>query len=87
MSPLTVRIRELRNGLGLSQAALAERAGVRKATVNRIENQRVTAIDLSVLEKLARALGVPAGVLIGETDAAPRGESGAKPSRRPRRKS
>lgn len=64
MSPLRIRVRELRETLGLTQAELAERAGIRRATVNRIENARVTAIDLGVLESLAQALGVEPGFLI-----------------------
>lgn len=64
MSPLVLRVRELREALGLTQAELAERASVRRATVNRIENARVTAIDLEVLEKIADALGVEPGFII-----------------------
>jgi transcriptional regulator with XRE-family HTH domain len=64
MSPLVLRIRELREALGLTQAELAERAGVRRATVNRIENARVTAVDLEVLEKLADALRVEPGFIV-----------------------
>ena len=64
MSPLVLRVRELREALGLTQAELAERAGVRRATVNRIENARVTAIDLEVLEKLASALRVEPGFIV-----------------------
>ena len=64
MSPLTLRVRQLREALGLTQAELAERAGVRRATVNRIENAHVTAIDLEVLERLADALRVEPGFLI-----------------------
>jgi transcriptional regulator with XRE-family HTH domain len=64
MSPLVLRVRELRNAVGLTQAELAERAGVRRATVNRIENARVTAVDLEVLEKLADALRVEPGFII-----------------------
>jgi DNA-binding XRE family transcriptional regulator len=61
---LVLRVRELREALGLTQAELAERAGVRRATVNRIENAHVTAIDLDVLEKLGDALGVEPSFLI-----------------------
>lgn len=64
MSPLVLRVRELREALGLTQAELADRAGVRRATVNRIENARVTAIDLEVLEKLAGVLRVEPGFII-----------------------
>ena len=54
----------MREALGLTQAELAERAGVRRATVNRIENARVTAIDLQVLERLADALRVEPGFIL-----------------------
>jgi transcriptional regulator with XRE-family HTH domain len=64
MSPLRLRVRELREALGLTQAELADRARVRRATVNRIENARVTAIDLSVLEKIADVLRVEPGFII-----------------------
>jgi transcriptional regulator with XRE-family HTH domain len=64
---IRIRLRELRELRGLTQTALAERAGVRRATVNRIENARVLAIDLSVLEKLAVALDVDAAMLIEHT--------------------
>ncbi len=64
MTPLSLRIREVRQVKGWTQAELARRAGIRRATVNRIENARVKAIDLEVLEKLAKALGCDPGYLI-----------------------
>ena len=64
MAALRIRIREFRDTLGWTQAELAERAGIRRATVNRIENAHVKAIDLDVLDKLARALGCEPGYLI-----------------------
>jgi DNA-binding XRE family transcriptional regulator len=64
VSPLRLRVKELREALGLTQAELAERANVRRATVNRIENAHVTAIDMDVLERLAEALGVEPGFLV-----------------------
>ena len=75
--PLVLRVRELREALGLTQAELAERAGVRRATVNRIENAHVTAIDLEVLEKLGDALRVEPGFLIV------RASGGEEPERPP----
>lgn len=71
MSPLRIQLREARTAKGLTQAKLADLAGVRTATVNRIENNRVTAIDLAVLSKLANALGVPAALLLTEEPNAP----------------
>jgi len=42
----------------------AARSGVRRETISRIERSRVTSIDMTVLEKLATALGVEPGILI-----------------------
>jgi HTH-type transcriptional regulator/antitoxin HipB len=64
MSPLVLRVRDLRKAAGMTQAQLAQRAGIRRATVNRIENDRVTAIDLKVLEKIADALEVEPGSIV-----------------------
>ena len=65
-----IRLRELRLALGLTQAELAARARTRRATVSRLENSRITAIDLDVLEKLADALSVEPGFLLSRTPAA-----------------
>jgi transcriptional regulator with XRE-family HTH domain len=65
--PIRLRLREFRHALGLTQTELATRAGVRRATVSRLENSRVTAIDLAVLEKLADQLGVEPGFLLSRT--------------------
>ncbi len=64
MCAIYVRLKELRVALGLTQAELAARAGVRRATVSRIENAHVTGIDFAVLERLAGVLGVDPGMLI-----------------------
>jgi transcriptional regulator with XRE-family HTH domain len=64
MSPITLRIRELREAKGWSQAELARRAGVQRVTITLIEGQRTKGIDFETLEKLARALEVDAGYLI-----------------------
>jgi transcriptional regulator with XRE-family HTH domain len=52
------RLRECRQRRGLSVRALAERAGVSHVTVVRIETGRLSP-TVSMLEKLARALGIP----------------------------
>jgi transcriptional regulator with XRE-family HTH domain len=75
-----VRLRELRLALGLTQAELAARAGTRRATVSRLENSRVTAIELEVLEKLADVLGVEPGFLLSRMPA-PTGGPGRGRSR------
>ena len=90
MSPLMLRVRELREALGITQAELADRAGVRRATINRIENAHVTAIDLEVLEKIADALRVEPGFIVVRRPGAttskthPRNASAAGGSRRAR---
>jgi transcriptional regulator with XRE-family HTH domain len=73
MAALTLHIRALREARGWTQGDLAERAGVTRATVNRIENGKPSSIDLDVLEKLAGALGVAPGLLIVQNVGAARG--------------
>ena len=64
VSPLTVRIRELREAKGMTQGQLADAAGVTRATVNRLENGRPSSIDFDVLERLAGVFEVEPGFLI-----------------------
>lgn len=64
MSPIRLRIREVREERGFSQEQLANLAGVRQATVSELERRRGGRVDLDVVEKLAAALGVEPGDLI-----------------------
>ena len=52
------RLREIRAGHDLTQAALAERVGVSRKTINTVENGVFTPSTLLAL-KLAEALSVP----------------------------
>lgn len=72
MTPLRVQIRQLRESQGLTQAALAEKSGVSRVTIARIEGGRQLRVDLEVLDRLARALGVAPGLLIAEDGAPPK---------------
>ena len=63
MSPIALRIRELRKRKDWSQAELARRAGVNSSVVNRAERGE-TDITMSTLEKMAKALGVSPRSLI-----------------------
>jgi putative transcriptional regulator len=63
MSPIRLRVKDYRERQGLTQVELAEKAGVRRATVSDYERGRLR-IDLATLEKLANALGVDAAMLI-----------------------
>ena len=67
MTPLTLRVRELRTRRGWSQAELGRRAGVAASTVNRVERGETTTLSLGNLERLARALGVSPRSLIVTT--------------------
>jgi transcriptional regulator with XRE-family HTH domain len=57
-------LERLRKAAGLSQVALAQKAGVSHYTIHRIENNLVTPKQ-ATLQKLATALGVTVDVLGG----------------------
>jgi transcriptional regulator with XRE-family HTH domain len=60
-------VREARRRAGLSQAALAERAGVPTSTVGRIESgARTPSVEL--VERLVRAAGFEVTVSLSEPD-------------------
>ena len=66
MAPLermAKRLKALRAARGWSQAALAERSGVSKVHIARIETEQREP-TLGVLEKLAKALKVKVGDLV-----------------------
>ena len=71
MSPTRLRIRELRQGKNLTQAQLAELAGVRQATISDLESGKSRRL-LEVIDKLARALKVEPGDLLERAPARPR---------------
>ncbi len=64
MTPLSIRIQELREVKGWSQAELARRSGVSQSTISRLEAGTTPSIDLNNLEKLASALRCDPGYLI-----------------------
>ncbi len=64
MTPLSIRIQELREVKGWSQAELARRSGVSQSTISRLEAGTTPSIDLNNLEKLAQALRCDPGYLI-----------------------
>ena len=64
MTPIRMRVRELREARGLSQAALAKLARVRQGTISKLETGQTAGIDFSTLERLADALAVNAALLI-----------------------
>lgn len=64
MTPLTLRIRELREVKDWSQAELARRSGVDQAIISRLESGETQSINFPNLEKLAKALRCDPGYLI-----------------------
>lgn len=64
---IRLRIREVRQLRGLTQAELAERADVRRATVSQLERGESKAVYFDVLDRLARALDIAPALLIEET--------------------
>lgn len=64
MTPVRLRVRELRDAKGWTQVELAERAGIRRPTLVAIESGNTTAIEFEKLERIADALGVDAAYLI-----------------------
>jgi transcriptional regulator with XRE-family HTH domain len=54
---IALRLRELRDRKGWSQAELARRAGLHNSVVNRAERGE-SSLTLATLDKLAKALGV-----------------------------
>ena len=61
---LTLNLREHRERNGLSQAELAKAVGVRQATISDLETGKSRRIELDLLEKLAKVLGVEPAAFI-----------------------
>lgn len=58
MTPIVVRLKKYREAKGWSQQELSKRAGVRQGTISNLETGKGRRVDLLVLEKLAKALGL-----------------------------
>ena len=63
MSPVRLRVKELRTARAWSQEELSRRADVRQATISDMENGKAKSVDLALLERLAAAFEVDAGYL------------------------
>jgi HTH-type transcriptional regulator / antitoxin HipB len=66
MTPIVLRIQELREAEGWSQSELARRSGVPQTAISRLEAGKVGVVNLAHLEKLAAVFGVKPAYLIGE---------------------
>ena len=63
------RIRHARTTYGMSQAELARRIGISKTAMNDIEQGQTVDPRFSIVERVARALGVSLDLLAREEDA------------------
>ena len=66
MTPVEVRLREVRRSMGLTQAQLAKKAGMAQGEISRIESS-ATMISLDVLDRLCRALKCDPGDILVRT--------------------
>jgi DNA-binding Xre family transcriptional regulator len=67
MTPVRLRVEELRKAKGWTQKDLSDRAGIRRATVADIEAGRTKGVDFETLERLADAFGLDAALLVSHT--------------------
>lgn len=68
MRLLAERLQALREAHGLTQTALAARAGLNLGNVNELEQHRKTSVRADTIVALADVLHVSADYLLGRTD-------------------
>ena len=64
MTPVQIRLREVRQTAGMTQAELAAKAKIDQGDVSRIESGKTNGISLDVLDRLCRALKCEPGDLL-----------------------
>lgn len=67
MSPVTLRVRELREEAGLTQAELSAKTGLPIPAISRIENGHTEKIALHTIDRLCRVFDVDPGALFVRT--------------------
>ena len=83
MTSLSIRLKEVREAKRINQSELAERAGTRQGTISLLESGKTRRVDLDLLERLARALGVsPAALIALDGTVAAKGRTGPEKRRR-----
>lgn len=65
---LGTNVRKLRKEQGLTQEKLAELSDISIAYLSKIENNKANNVSLLITYRLAEALGVTAGYLVGQSD-------------------
>ena len=66
VTPLEINLRKYRERKSLSQAQLGKLAKVRQATISSLETGKGRRVDLDVLDRIAKVLGVKATALLSE---------------------
>lgn len=65
---LGANVKRLRKEKGLTQERLAEISDISIAYLSKIENNKANNVSLMITYRLAEALGVTAGYLVGQSD-------------------
>jgi putative transcriptional regulator len=76
VTPVSLRLTELRAQKGWSQAELSRRSGVAQSTISRLEAGKLDSVSLPQLEKLAKAFDIHAALLIAHPEAEKKGKRG-----------
>jgi putative transcriptional regulator len=71
VTPIRITLQEARERAGLTQSELADRVGVRQATISDMETGKTTRIDLPILDRLCAVLKVEPGGLLERNKASP----------------
>jgi transcriptional regulator with XRE-family HTH domain len=86
LMPLKDRLRELRTAAGLTQQALAFKAGLSVSVVAHIESGRIPDPRLSTLRALAKAMGVALGEFLEEEEKPEAPPAGQGERKKPRKR-
>jgi transcriptional regulator with XRE-family HTH domain len=86
LMPIGDRLKKLRREAGLTQMALAMKAGLNVSVVSQIEQGANTDPRLSTLKALTSGLGVSMDALTGDDPPAGDEPPAAKPTRKPKGK-
>jgi transcriptional regulator with XRE-family HTH domain len=76
MTPLVLNLKFHREKARLTQAELAKAAGVRQATISDLETGKSRRVELDLLDRLAKVLGVKAPALFEYTPDKPKRKRG-----------
>ncbi len=64
MSPVEIRLMEVRVAAGMTQAKLSKKTGIDQGDISRMENGKTGGIRLDILDRLCRALKCQPGDIL-----------------------